>query len=486
MMADRASRLNLSRQSLRCLLLASAALAGLGAPLVLGLGAAGAQDGPNPSLVLSFGSRLSVDDNRGLDPVSAGTTSSFDTRLGLVYLSETTTSSLRLAAGTVLRFSEGPDSTANGFDDPRLALNYTRSGADSLLSFNVSQVESQVAFFDPLTLIGDGEGEAPPPPVDPGDLVTGGTGSRTDRSLALRFETGLGRPLGLSVQASRRERDFSGTTDPDQFDTTTDNLTLGARFRISDRTEANLTLSRNDFSAEDLELTERQTDRISLGIDHALRPDLSLRFSLGQSRVRVEETIGMVRGSRTTTGLNGSLALTRDLVNGMIGLVLGRDISIDGARTDLTLNRSLDLPSGTLALSFGASQGEGDDATWIGTLNYTQDLPRGQISATLDRRVGLSDADAATATTRARLGWSQDLTVRGGLDLSVDYLDVDSDTAGDDRSRARLSMAYTWDLTEDWQLAGGYTRTQSRTESSGSAASNMLFLSLDRDFTFAP
>lgn len=487
MTADRPSRHILRRSAL-----ASALLAGpVGSLILLSVGAVGAQDTPNPSLVLSFGSSVSSDDNQALDPVSAGTTNRFDNSFGLAYLTETASSTLRIDAGTVLRFFDAPGRTETGFDDPRLRLSYTRSGTNSLLSFNVSQVESRVAFFDPLALNASGaDGDlsegVDPVPIDGGDLNTSGEGTRSDRSLSFRFETGIGRPLGLSLGISRRERDFSDTTDPDQFDTTTDSVALGGSFRISGRTQANLTFSRSDFSAEDNVQTERQTDQVSLGIDHALTPALTLRFALGQSRVTEDETVGGVRTSRSTEGVNGNLALTRELPNGTIGLAATREISIDGARTDVSLNRSLDLPTGSLVLSFGASRGEGSETTLIGSLNYTHDLARGRISATLDRRVGVNDVDDAITTTQARLGWSQDLTVRSGLDLSVDYLEVNSDTVGDDRSRTRLRIAYTWDLTEDWQMAGGYARTQSTDETEGDAESNAVFLSLQRSFTFAP
>lgn len=475
------------RHSLRRIAFASAILAGPVGPLIMfSVGAVGAQDAPNPSLVLSFGSSLSSNDNQELDPVSAGTTNRFDNSIGLAYLSETATSALQIQAGTVLRFFDSPTSTETGFDDPRLRLSYTRSGTNSLLSFSASQVNSRVAFFDPLSLNDDVSDDLDPVPVDSGDLNTSGDGTRADSTLSFRFQTGIGRPLGLSLAFSRRERDFSDTTDPDQFDTTTDSLALGASFRISNRTEADLTLSRSDFSAEDAPLTERQSDQISLGINHALTPALTLRFSLGQSRVTLDETVAGVRSTRSTEGVNGNLALTRELANGTIALVATREISIDGGRTEVTLNRQFDLPTGSLDLTFGTSQSEGGEATWIGSVNYRQDLARGRLSATLDRRVGINDVDDAITTTQARLGWSQNLTVRSNLDLSLDYLDVSGDTAGDDRSRTRLSIAYTWDLTEDWQMAGGYSRIQSTDETDGDAESNAVFLSLQRSFTFAP
>ena len=474
--------LRAARPVMRTVLLASAAVAGMGGLVVLGTGMADAQDGPNPSLTLTFGSSLSIDDNKGLDPVSAGTTTNFDNRIGLSYLTETATSALGLNVSSVLRFSQTPGGGSDtSFDDPAVSINYSREGANSTLAFSATHRKADVSFFDPLSLIED-----PESPVDPGDLSTSDTGTRTDRSLGLNLETGVSGPLGLTFGLSQRTRDFSGTTDPDHFDTTTTSMTLGATLRMGERTSTSLTLARTDFDAEDAVQTARTTDRVTLGLEHAISPDLRLSASLGQSRITVDETVGLVTTRRTNDGLSASLGLTRDLANGTLGLNLGQEVSINGTRTNLTVSRAMDLPTGALDLTFGASRASGGSATWIGSLGYNHELPRGGIRASLNRQAGTNSADEDVTTTRAQLGWAHEMTDTTGIDLSLDYLDVDSSTVGDDRTRTRLRLAYTWDLPQDWRLAGGYTRTESQNETAGRAHSNVLFLSLERALTFAP
>lgn len=467
----------------RHVLIASVAGAGLlGGLVLLGAGMADAQAGPNPSLTLTFGSSFNIDDNKDLDPVSAGTTTSFDNRIGLAYLTETATSALGIDLNGVLRFSDEPGTgRTTGFEDPSLRLSYSRSGANSQFSLGASHRESDVSFFDPLSLI-----DTPDVPVDTGDLTTRGTGTRADRSLDLRLENGIEGPLGLSLGLSRRTRDFSNTTDPDYFDTTTTSLTLGATLRFSTRTSTSLTLSRNEYDAEDPLQTFRRTDRISLGLTHALAPDLSLTATLGQSQVDVDETVGLVTTRRSNDGLTANLGLTRELVNGSLGLSLGQSLSINGTRTDLTVSRALELPTGALDVTLGATRSPGGSSTWIGSLGYNHDLPRGSINASLNRSGGTTSADEDVTTTRARLGWSHALTPATGIDVSIDYLSVDSEVVGNDRSRTRMRLAYTWDLAQDWQFSGGYTRVNSRREGTSPAESNALFLSLQRSLTFAP
>ena len=65
-------------------------------------------------------------------------------------------------------------------------------------------------------------------------------------------------------------------------------------------------------------------------------------------------------------------------------------------------------------------------------------------------------------------------------------MNIDSDAVGADRERARLQLAYTMDLVNDWQLSGGYAHTYSDKENTGTAKSNSIFVSIGRSVSFAP
>ena len=462
----------------------SFALAGAGiAGVALTSVAALAQDLPNPALTFSYSSTLNVNDNLGLDPTSAGTSTWLDNKLGLSYSSETATSQLSFGASGVLRLSDlagqGQDTA---FDNGTLNLNYARQGANSQLSFDANYNKVDVAFFDPLLLIPDPEN-----PVDSGDLSTSAQGSRETRQASLKFATGLEGPFGMNFAASRSERRFQDTTDPDFYDTTRTNLSVGATLRPTARTGLSFTLSQTDYSAEDVAQTQRTTRRAVLGLTQALDDATSLSFSLGQTWIEKDQDIGFATIHTEDSGLNGSIALSRELTNGTIGLSLTHDISSDGkTRTDLQLTRAMELANGSLSLAVGPSFHDGGKSGLAGSLNYGRDLPQGSLRAGLSRGFSTNDQDDSIDTTRLNLGWSHDLTPTSGLDLSLDYLNIDSDAVGGDRERARLQASYTLDLVNDWQVSAGYAHTYSDKETTGTAQSNSVFITIGRSVSFAP
>jgi hypothetical protein len=459
------------------------ALAGAGLVGATVLSVASAQDMPNPALTFSYTSSLTTNDNLGLDPTSAGNSTWLDNRLGLSYSTETATSSLTFGASGVIRLSKlaGQDSDA-GFDDGTLNLAYSRQGANSLFSLGANYNRTDVAFFDPLRLIPD-----PDNPVDPGDLTASAEGSRESRQASVKFATGLEGPFGMNFAASHSERLFHDTTDPDLYDTTRSSLSVGATLRPVARTALTFNISQTDYSAEDIELTDRITRRAVIGLSHALTDATMLTASIGQTWIEKDQTIGLGRVQTEQSGLNGSLALSHDLANGTVGVSLNHDISTDGnARTDLLLTRNMDLPNGNLALSIGPSFQSGGKNGLAGTLSYGHNLPQGSLRANVSRRFASNDQDDAIDTTRLSLGWNHELSANSGLDLSLDYMNIDSDAVGADRERARLQLAYTMDLVNDWQLSGGYAHTYSDKEGTGTAKSNSIFVSIGRSVSFAP
>lgn len=460
--------------------LAGAGLAGVALTSVAG---ALAEDLPNPAITLSYGSTLTANDNIGLDPTSAGTSTWLDNKLGLSYSSETATSSLTFGASGVFRLSDmagqGRDSA---FDNGTLNLNYARQGANSQLSFGAKYNKVDVAFFDPLLLIPDPEN-----PVDSGDLTTAAQGSRETRQASLKFATGLDGPFGMTFAASRNERLFQDTVDPDLYDTARTNLSVGATLRPSARIGYSFTLSQSDYTADDVDQTDRTTRRAVLGLNYALNDATTLNASLGQTWIEEDQGVGLARLHTEQSGLNGSIALSHELPNGTVGVTLNHDISTDGkTRTDLQLTRALDLPNGNLSVAIGPSFQSGGKNGLAGTLSYGRELPQGSLRAAASRRFDTNDQSDSIDTTRLNLGWSHDLTPSSGLDLSLDYMNIDSDAVGQDRERARLQVAYTLDLVNDWQLSGGYAHTYSDKETTGTAQSNSVFVTIGRSVSFAP
>jgi hypothetical protein len=267
---------------------------------------------------------------------------------------------------------------------------------------------------------------------------------------------------------------YSNTTDPGLFDSRTDDIALTSRLRLSPVVEARVRLSQEDYSDEDLIPADRTTRALSFGLAYELDAATKLDAIAGVSNID-DATTGTSRGGF------GTLTLTRDLANGSAGVTLDRSFGIEGGRTTLSVNRSMDLPSGTLAYSFGVTRGELDGTEVIGSVAYSQTLPRGTLTASLDRSVDSTDAGIDERTTTAKLGYTMALSPLANLALTLDYVAVDSATSDTNRSSARAE--YTRELTPDWALTAGYEHQRQFTQGSGTANSNTVFLTLGREFS---
>lgn len=200
-----------------------------------------AQQGSNPEEggpVLTFGisSTLSATDNYNLDPNNSESAGLFDNRLSFGYLNRRANDVFSLDLSGVLRANEPPGGS-NTFDDRNARLGYERQGANSALSFGADYSLSSVDSFDPFddNLFFEGD------PLENSDL-TQDQGDREQIGARFSFETGLNAPLGFVLTGRYRDQSFTGTTDPDLFDTQTLNLSATTRFTLSPVTETRVVL----------------------------------------------------------------------------------------------------------------------------------------------------------------------------------------------------------------------------------------------------
>ena len=163
------------------------------------------------------------------------------------------------------------------------------------------------------------------------------------------------------------------------FDSQTDDIALTSRLRLSPVAEARVRLSQEDYTDEDLIPADRTTRALSFGVAYELDPVTTLDVIVGVSKIDEAAT-------GTSRGTFGTLTLTRATGQWHARLILDRSFGIEGGRTTLSVNRSMDLPSGTLAFSLGVTQGELGNTEVIGSIAYNQTLPRGTLTASLDRR----------------------------------------------------------------------------------------------------
>jgi len=322
--------------------------------------------------ILSFGisQKFEANDNIRLDPKSVGTTYSSDTKLSFGFNNQTRAQILDFTMDGVLRLVDDPViGTDHGFRDPNLALFYSRDSANSRLTFNVDYERPDLAFLDPLTQEN----------INDQDLYSGG-GTREEYNVGVRLETGLHAPLGFTFDLRSNERHYSDTTDPLLFANRTNTAAMATLFRLSAVTQARLDLSHEDYTGKNATRTNRTTDSFTLGLDHEFSAISTLSANIGHSEVI--ETFETLPGvENVTRGPVGSVELTRLMPNGSASAALDTTLSSVGRQTTLEFGRFIELPAGSLAFSFGATQGAGFSVLPVGSIDYTADLPTGSLNA---------------------------------------------------------------------------------------------------------
>ncbi len=433
-----------------------------------GLCPAVAQEDAPGGTILTFGieTSLRISDNYNLEFAAPGTSTILDTALSFGYLAETATDRFAFDIDGVLRASDLPGAGGDfRFDDPGVTVSYDREGANSRLTVSAAYNEANLDFIDPFEFIEDG------------DLVSG-SGRRAASSASLIFETGTSGPLGFGIELGHRAVDYRDTTDLSLFDTQTDDIALTARMQLSPVIEGRVRLSQEEYSAEDATSTDRTTRALSFGATYEISPVTTLDATLGLEKI--DDSVDGV-----DDGSFGTLSLTRALPNGSAGIELDRSFGTEGGRTTLSVSRSMDLPNGRLAFNLGVTEGDTGGTGIVGSIDYVQTLPQGELTALLERSVDSDSSGNDILTTEAAIGYTMPATAVSTLSFDFDYIEVNEVGTGSaiDTDRTSFTAAYTHELTEDWDLSAGYEHQRRFTEGSGTASSNEVFLTLGREFS---
>ncbi len=424
---------------------------------------------------ISLSQSLRVTDNLRLNEDSAGTTTAADTNLSLGYRFGGGLQTLTLRADATARVQDDPVLGSDaGLDDLDLSLNYLRQGANARLQLQSQYLRTDLLFEDPLEAddISD---------EDLGD----NNGRRNTIRNSLSLETGLQSVLGLRLNLSQSDLRYSGVTDPDRFDNTSRSADLVLPWRVSATTEARLSYFTSRYDAEDTERTERDSERLSLGLTHELSSISSLSFDLGHSKV--DETFGTLPGvENSNSGTVVDLAWTRELPNGELQVSYGSSITQDGRRNTFEVERQLTLPDGSLTVSLGTSDGRSSSPRAIGAIRWRKENERSRFTAVLSRSSTISNTSSdVTETTRVNLGYAMDLNPLSQLSFGLRYAtiaDLDGAVGEEDRRRASFDVSLNRQVTEDWDLVTGYQFRHARRSTGSSGNSNAVFFTLKRDF----
>ena len=437
-----------------------------------------------PVLIFGISATASATDNYDLDPDREEDTALFDTRFSVGYRHTRPNDVLRLDASGLLH-ADTPPGVNSSFDDRFLSLGYDRQGADAALSFGTSYRLVSVDSRNPFDADRDPEED----PIDETDLIRD-RGDEETIEARFTLETGLTAPLGFTLTGRYRDRSFTDTTDDGLFDSERLSLSATTRLILDPVTEARLVLSLEEYSADDTQQTDRQTSRASLGLSRALSRTDTIDLSLGVSRIETDETPGGIgpRRSEAETGGIGSLAFTRELRRGTIGTSLAVDESENGQTATWLVSRDLPLPRGALELSVGATRDVADEIQPAGSLRLTHEMPRSTLTAALSQDVRTSDRSNELRTTRASLDYAHAINALSQIGLSASFAELSRSggPALNDTSRTDLRATYSHQITRDWLLSSGYEYRIRDEDTVGTATSNRIFLTLEREFTLRP
>ncbi len=462
----------------------TALLAGAGIALAC---AVQAQDTDTPGLhmTLDFSQRLEADSNLDLDVSSPGTSYISTTSLNFGLSSRTRTQSLTLNAATKLRVRNDPGGTDSGtsFDEPSLRFAYQLDGARARLNLGGSYRKSDISFLRPESDF-IGPGGIITLPTDLADLT--GTGNRVSYGLNGRLEFGRDAPLGLILRASHDVLNYSNTTSTSLFDTTRNKLGATVRLRFSPIMEGNFKADYNTYEADDTPKTDRRSTLYSFGISRDLSKALTLEAALGYSKTETDETIGGIRSTTTKDGATGSLGLTWEQANGTLTANLEHSVDQNGARTEFTLGRSLDLPRGSLSASIGASRGDSGKTEMIGALDWRHDLPGGSLSARIARSVASGTDDTDELLTRINLNYNHEINAVSSFGLTASHIINDQFLTGTKVRNTSVGATYRRSLTQDWDMRFGYSYRTRQETGAARAKSHSVFVSLDRQFSIRP
>ena len=384
-----------------------------------------AQDAEPGGVLFTFGFEQRVEGSGDRDLATAGAESGFDsiTSLSFGVVTETRTDLLSLELGTGLRIAESELTN----DDSSVRLAYRRNSADAVFDLSTGLVRSDIAFLRDASDLVD---------ADDFDALTG-TGIRFTASLTASLRWGETDPLGYSLRISQRTLRYNDAS-ADLDDTDTTSLGAGVRLNINEVTTANV----------------------------------DLRYT------RIDE-VGIPEEDSTT--LSGALTFDRPLGDLTTRISYTRDED-ESTYWAASVERSLDLPQGTLEASLGMAEDETGEAQVTGWVNYRHLLPTGQIDL---NAVSSQTPGDDTRTTTLRASYTRNLTPISNMRLGFDYAQAQDSDGSDDLFTGGLSASYGVSLTEYWQLNLG-ARADVRDDDGTRSNSNTVFLALDRNISWRP
>lgn len=436
-----------------------------------------AQDAGGVQIIVGVEQGVDAGRNIGLEVPGEGNSLATTTRLSFGISSETSIERLGLNLNGVYHIEDQAGETDAGFEDPALALRYTRDGANGSFDVSANYTRTQVNTLRTITdfVTPDGVVEIP---ANFTDLT--GTGERTAYGADTTLILGRDSPLGFQFDLGTSGIIYSDPTDIGLTDIRRARVGAATSLQFSSKLTGNLSAGYETVDEDDDTQTERVIQNIDVGLTYLASPRATIDTSVGYVWNRTDETTGVTNDDNVT----GRLALGYNMPNGMAGAVFDASRTDDGdSILSFRLSRSLGLPAGLLSASIGVTQPGDNDVALIGSLNWVQPLPTGRIAARVDRNVGIDADDDIRLTTVVGADYGYDINPVSSLSLGLSYAVFDASAGANRVEQASVTTTYSHVLTAYWDFnaTAGYTvRDETNV---GQATSPQISATIGRTFS---
>ncbi|MEY1556959.1 hypothetical protein AB3Y40_15120 [Yoonia sp. R2331] len=427
----------------------------------VGIGALAQATDSNPSLL-----RLSAGAEFGDDNL-------LFSRANLQINRATRTQQFRFSADAKIAEISEADSNF-GIISPRVRLSYAQQSGP--VSFNVGYSYASDD-IDGLAVLDD-----PDLLLDEDSFVTT-RGTRTQHTGSLGAEYGESGPFGVRIDLGFTDLSYDDIGSAALFDNTVRTTDLALRFDVTRVFSVNATLGYSVDDRQDTLSTYQVRRDASIGVGANVNRVTTAEATVSFSEIETEIDDGTGgRSSVTDDGFGFDLGLTIAQRGGESRFAYSRSVDIGGADDRLTYSRTSELTkTQSLSYTIGAIK-QGDDVSFLGNVNFAQQLRNGQISVRGSQDGFVTNEGTRAIARQLRASYSTELTSTSSVTFAASLASLDyNDAAVDDGSSAGASVTYRHELTRDWDVSATVSHSVTK-EGDAEDGDTSLSVSLNRDF----
>lgn len=420
---------------------------------------------------LRFISSLEANDNYDLRSDSAGNALIWTNTIEYNQKYVTDVDSFDGTASGDLRFADLPVVGAdNSLDNGTVRANYARRIDDNSFGFYVYFNDADIDYLDPLRSLDDSGG------LD--DLQ--GQGRRSLLNTRASLDLNEDGPISFSLQAGYRNTDYRDVTDDSLNDKTSYNVTAETGLDVATGYRVLFGGTYSGYDEDDGDNNQRY--EIYTGLRASPTPTGTFTARFGYSEINTEQN-GV---EDDYTGDVAQFSYTEDLPNGDVTLAFSSRLYETGRRNQISVGRSLALPTGSLSGSIGLSNNDNFDARPYAGLSYVVVRPTSRLAFGFNQNFDVDDDGNDVLNGSLNASYTQQVNPVSSFTLSAlaaSRVQLDDDSADQDINRVTLTARYNHSITRDWQVSTGVTHRSRFEEDEGDSQSNAVFLNLTRTFT---